>query len=131
MQKVMLMVVLAVASSNALAEWVRVTANADNGLTVYADPSSISKSGNTVTMWSLYDFKTAQVDDGSDPYFSTKFQNVYDCKRELRQVLELSNFSGNMGNGEVLFSYHDTGKWTLFELESVSEYLWKYACREP
>lgn len=128
MHKVILMILLAAISSNAAAGWVRVTGDADGGLAVYADPTTMRKSGNSVKMWSLHDFKTAQIDDGGDPYLSSIFQNEYNCKKELRQVLEISNFSGRMGSGEVVFSYHDAGKWTPFEFESVSEHLWKFAC---
>ena len=128
MRKVILMILLVVASSNAVAEWVKVTSISDSGLTVYADPTTISKSGDTVAMSSMYDFKAAQMEEGFEPYVSARFQVEYDCKEKQKRVIEFNNYSKNMGNGEVVFSYNDTDKWTPVELNSVSEPLWKSAC---
>lgn len=130
MRKIILMLILTTVSNGVVADWVKVTSNAESGLTVYADPSSMSQSDNKVSMLSLYNFSKARVEDGFDPYLSAIFQVEYNCEKEHRRVLEFTNFSGNMGNGEVLFSYHDIGSWTPFELESLSEYLWKYACKK-
>lgn len=128
MRKVILMILLVVASGNAAAGWVKVTGISDSGLTVYADPTTISKSGDTATMWSLYDFKAAQVEEGFEPYVSARFQVEYDCKEKQKRVIEFNNYSKRMGSGEVVFSYNDTDKWTPVEPESISEPLWKSAC---
>lgn len=128
MRKVVLMVLLAVASGNALAGWVKVSGKDGGESTVYADPSTISKSESTATMWSLYDFKAAQVEEGFEPYFSAKFHVEYDCNDKQKRVIEFNNFSKNMGRGDLVFSYNDTDKWTPVEPGSISEPLWKSAC---
>jgi len=38
----------------------RLASNNDVGITTYADPTTIRKSGNKVKIWSLDDFKTVQ-----------------------------------------------------------------------
>lgn len=128
MRNVILMMLLAFVSSNAVAGWAKVNSNPENGLTVYADPTTIVKTGDTVVMPSLYDFKAVQVEEGFEPYISARFQVEYDCKAEQKRLVEFQNFSGKMGSGEVVFSYNDTDKWTPVEPESISESLWKFAC---
>jgi hypothetical protein len=48
MRKLILILLLAVLSSSAMAEWIKVGAN-DNS-TIYADPATIRKEGNMVKM---------------------------------------------------------------------------------
>ena len=76
------MILLAVVSINAMAEWVEVGVNDFIGSTFYADTETISKSGNKVKMWVMYDYKTAHdvVGDNFGKYMSTKNHNEYDCK---------------------------------------------------
>lgn len=114
---------------SAIADWQQVPANGE-GLTVYADPGSISKSSGYIVMNSLYDFKTIRNEDRLEPYLSVIFRIEYNCANEQRRVLGFSNFTSNMGHGDVVFFYHDIGNWTLFEQGSLSEALWKFACKE-
>lgn len=128
MHKIILTILLAVGCGSASAGWEKVTSLSENGLTVYADPGSISKSDDGVKMLSLYDFKAPQQEEGVEPYLSTKFINEYDCTNRKRRVLEFNNFSKSMGKGDATFSFNDTDIWRPVEPESLSEYLWKYAC---
>jgi len=81
MHKAILIMLLAVVSSSAMAEWVSLGESGDKTLTNYADPATIRKSGNRVKMWSLYDFKTVQV-----RFRSVRLQIEYDCKEEEYRV---------------------------------------------
>jgi hypothetical protein len=49
-----------VVSTSAIAEWVAIGETEEKDLTVYADPTTIRKTGNIVKMWSLDDHKMAQ-----------------------------------------------------------------------
>jgi len=51
MKKLLLILILAIVSSSAIAEWFEVDTRRRVGLTAYADPTTIRKSGNKVEMW--------------------------------------------------------------------------------
>jgi hypothetical protein len=127
MRQLISILFLATLASNAIAGWEKVPTSAE-GMTVYADRSSISKTEGTVTMASLYDFSKTQSEEGLEPYLSATFLIEYNCTNEQRRVLEFSNFTKNMGRGDEVFAYRDAGSWTPFELGSLSESLWKFAC---
>ena len=127
MRKVLLMMLLAIVSGNAMAEWVKVSV--DKGNADYADPSSIRKSGNTVKMWTLSDFKTPQT-VASYTFLSSKRQAEYDCKGEQHRVLSFDWLSKNMGKGPVIFSKSDTGKWEQVPPNSVAHSMWQLACEK-
>jgi len=76
MHKAILIMLLAVVSSSAMAEWVKVSE--DKLVTAYADPTTIRKLGDKVKMWALWDYSTAQEDD-SKPHMSTRVQKEFNC----------------------------------------------------
>jgi len=127
MRKPILMMLLAVVSSSAAAGWGVVGKN--DGGTAYADPATIRKAGNIVTMWTLLDFKTANVEaESGNRYMSAKSQNEYDCKEKRTRRLVVSYHSGNMGDGRAVHSNSESGKWVPVPPDSGFELLWKSAC---
>jgi hypothetical protein len=100
--KLLIAVLLAVFSTNSMAEWTRVGGDGD-GITTYTDLSTIRKSGDRVKMWDLMDYKVVQT-VGSTRYLSLVAQDEYDCKEETRRTLALIFYSKNMGAGEVVFN---------------------------
>src|SRR5262249_33964717 len=69
------------------ADWVSTCSSpAYGGTDVYVARSTISRSGNLVKMWDMYDFKTTQTADGKH-YLSAKNQHEYDCKGKRRRML--------------------------------------------
>ena len=100
MYRAILVMLLAVVSSSAMAEWVAIAAA--DGIISYANPATIRKSGNKVKMWSLIDFNSVQEDAG-DKFLSSKSQNEYDCKEERIRTLYFSWHSENMGDGDVVY----------------------------
>jgi len=127
MNKLLLTLMLAVVSSSAVAEWVYV--GTTDKSTVYADPTTIRKSGNKVKMWALYDFNLVK-EIGGNKYLSKKFQDEYDCKEEQERMLYFSEHSENMGEGDVVYvGYKLPDKnWTPIPPGSIVEGLWKFAC---
>lgn len=125
MRKAFVMMLLAGVCSSAAAAWIEV--NRDETTTDYLDPTTIRKAGNMVKMWSLTDYKTAQVADGK-PYISSRQQNEYDCKGERVRILSLSAHSGNMAGGETVFVGTDPSKWVPIAPGAIMETLWKIAC---
>jgi len=129
MHKAILMLLLAVVSSSAMAGWVEVDTSRRVGLTTYADPNTIRKSGNKVEMWVLYDYKTEQT-NARKPYMSIKGQWRYDCKKEQQQPIYEILLSENMGKGEVIGKaiYKESVKWLPVSPESIGMVYWKLAC---
>ena len=100
--KLLIVALLTVFSTNVLAEWTEV--GGGDGITSYADPSTIRKSGNKVKMWSLYDLRVAEKSYDGMRYLSSISQDEYDCKEETYRILALNLHSKNMGAGEVVYS---------------------------
>jgi hypothetical protein len=42
----------------AQAEWVDIGGKVEQGLTVYLDPDTVHRSGDVVTLWAVFDYKT-------------------------------------------------------------------------
>ncbi len=101
MHKAILMILLAVVSSSAMAEWVKVSE--DKLVTAYADPTTIRKLGDKVKMWALWDYSTAQEDD-SKPYMSVRIQNEYNCKEETDRQIYATTFSVIIMEGYKIYT---------------------------
>ena len=125
-----LMEPLTVVSSGAAAGWIAVSVNETVGVTAYAGPATIRRAGDMVKMWDLLDLKTAQQGSGNlrNSYLSSKTQHEYDCKEKRVRQLYFSWHSGNMGNGELVFSNSEPVPWNPVSPGSILEYLWKIAC---
>jgi len=128
MPKAILILLLAVVSNGAAAEWVNVSTD-DSGSTIYADPSTIRKVGNRVKMWVLFDYRIATLDAG-DKIMSKRKHEEYDCKKRQIRLLYLSKHSGRFTEGKVVY-LNDIpyNKWMPIVPGSVLEDLWRYACR--
>jgi hypothetical protein len=127
MHKAILMLLLLVTSSSAVAAWVKVGSN--ETVTIYAHPNTIRKTTvNKVKMWSLYDYNTAQEPTGSRPYMSMKFQDEYNCKEEQSRILYTITHSENMGGGRSLYGRKHDMVWTPISPGSIFHNLWKFAC---
>jgi hypothetical protein len=119
-------------SAGAMAEWTK-TGGGDNPSTGafdhYVDLSTIRKSGNTAKMWTLNDYKKAQIVGNGKSYLSTMGRQEYDCNEEKFRVLSLYFYSGNMKNGDLVLSddTEDT-QWRSIPPESISAAQFKIAC---
>jgi hypothetical protein len=123
MRKVILMLWLAVASSSAQAAWALVTSNEEAA--IYADISSLSKSGGMVKMWDITDFrqKVAGVN-----YSSVKSQREYDCKAKQNRMLSYASMSNNMAGGLVVKSSNSARLWSPVYPGGIVAALWNTAC---
>ena len=122
-----LVFVLLLLSTPVWAGWKSVRQNGAG--TVYADPDTIVRNGNTARMWSLLDYKDFQrmVEVG---YFSQKTEAEYDCAERRSRGLNLSLRSGHMGEGEVIYSDDSPHDWEPVAAGTVAEDLWAVACKE-
>ena len=110
----------------ALAEWVSVGSTGGNP--VYADPTTIRRTGDIAKMWSLFDLKVAQDDDNGKLVLSGKSQDEYDCKEEKHRRLYFVTNVGAMGEGAVASVSDKLGNWTPIAPRSMNEALWKFVC---
>lgn len=131
MRKFVLMLLLTVVSSSALAAWVQVGSSTD--FNSYADPASIRKDGvgamqgSKAKMLSLIDYTTVLTAAGKS-YASIKAQHEFDCRQEQVRMLYSSIYSGHMGNGVEVESKFQPENWRPVPTRSIEEILWKVAC---
>src|SRR5665647_459053 len=132
MRKAILMLLLAVVSNSAVADWVKVGIINDEE-TFYCNPTSILRDGDRVKMSCLHDYNEAQIRpyEGMQdlPFLSTLDQREYDCKTEQFIILNHSYYSGNMGSGDVVYSYNDPGEWIPIVHEGTGDKQLKIACK--
>jgi|ERR1035437_932440 hypothetical protein len=125
MRKAILIMILAIVSSNAAAEWVGVSYSGN--FTVYADPTTIRRAGNMVKMSILVDLKKAEY-HGLMPFMSMIGKDEFDCKEDQSRRLASSLYSGKMGEGAVVSSSSDPINWEPVPPRTSVEALWKFAC---
>ena len=126
MRKAILLMILAIVSSSAAAEWVAVGGN--DLSTTYVDPATILKVGDKVKMWHLVDFNAVQVKPTGKRYMSEKLQYEYDCKEERARMLTFLSHSGNMGGGVMVEGDWHPQKWAPLPPGGLVGYLRKFAC---
>ena len=100
--RLLLLTLLVLSSGSAYAEWVTVSEDKQEGKTAYVNPDAI-RNGNLVKMWTLLDYKTTQMREGS-LYMSEQAQHEFDCAEERFRILALAKYSGNMASGNVVYS---------------------------
>jgi hypothetical protein len=127
MRTFILMMVLAVVSSSAMAEWVEVLSGV--GGTAYVDTATIRKVGDKVRMLQMIDFKAVQIVAG-DKYMSIREEREYDCKEVQSRNLAYTSYTGNLGEGEVVWNSASLGEWSPTKPNTVLASLWNYACQK-
>ena len=126
MRDITLTVLLTIASNNAMAEWVKVTASSfgtGGEIIAYADPDIVPKYSNRVKMWELYDFKRSRSSNTS-----SRKRVEYDCKKEQARQLQATYYAESMGKGDVLISVTTPGQWEPVLSGTVNKKMWQFAC---
>ena len=123
-----LILLLATVSSHAVAEWINISTNS-NGSAIYADPTTIQKSGDRTKMWVLFDYRKVIIESG-DKIMSVKKYEEYDCNKSQARLLFISKHSGRFTEGKVVY-VNDIpyNEWIPVVPGSTPEDLWRYACR--
>lgn len=80
-------------------------------------------------MWLLYDYKTTQTKEPGS-IVSAKMQSEYDCLEESFRSHAVLEYSGNMGEGKLVFTNTDVGTWAPISPGSIVQLEWKRACRK-
>ena len=122
----LLWLVLSVASSQACAAWIRIGRTEDSN--VYADPSSIKRSGRFVTLSTLTDYTAPQLFQGN-AYHSYQAQWEYDCTNPKREILvSVTHYRGNMGKGGTVAPAQFLEEWDPVIPKRLAEGQWRFAC---
>ncbi|MEP6610089.1 MAG: surface-adhesin E family protein [Burkholderiaceae bacterium] len=117
-------------AATAAAKWVELgSLPAYGGTDIYSDPVTLRRSGDMVTMWEMWDFKTPQV-IGGQRVSSVKNQYEYDCKRARRRMLATAGFPAHMGKGPVVGSGNRTDAWESAPPSNYTGELLKIACEK-
>jgi hypothetical protein len=127
MRGAILMLLLAVVSRSAMADWVKVGSNQTD--TLYVDPSTIrAGADNSVKLWAMNDFKVPQRLHEREPFKSEKAEYEYDCKLAQSRLLYFTSYTESMAEGEVVDFNLVPGAWDRVPPNSGLEELWKIAC---
>lgn len=111
------------------AQWESAGSNHD-GDGYYLAPATIRRSGDTVKLWDMYDFKVAHMSEGK-PMLSMRSLWHYDCRGARRRMLAATAYAGHLGKGAVVGSenFANPGAWEpIGPDEGSSRYVLKLAC---
>ncbi|MCS6303859.1 MAG: hypothetical protein H8K07_09350 [Nitrospira sp.] len=92
--------------------------------TLYFDPGTIHRERTRATLWQLTDLKW----NSTTRYLSFKTQKEFDCEQYRVRVLQVIEFSRQMGTGRSASGYIESGNWQPVEQHSGNHVLWKTAC---
>ena len=112
------------------AEW-ELCGGSDDKFMVYCDKSTIRKKGAISRMWGLREFSSVQTNARGDRYMSVKSLHAYNCEEETRATISLIQYSGSMGQGNVVLSgtrQEREWQWEPIVPGSIAEAQWKIAC---
>jgi hypothetical protein len=84
-------------SGSAHAEWSRV-GNFDNG-DFYIDRASMSIKGGQREVWSMMDYRYAQMDGNKNIFRSSRSMLQLNCPEKKARIIHMSFFSGQMLRG--------------------------------
>ena len=130
MKKLILTILLTITSTSAMAEWTYLTSS--NSEDIYIDKSDIREKGNMVKMWDMTDYKSRQIQTDKDgaSFLSTRSLTEYDCLEVKFTTLNITFFSGNLGEGEIVFNHQYDKKWADIPPDTIVKRLWKTACNK-
>lgn len=95
--------------------------------TVYFDPNTIHREGGRATLWQLTDIQW----NSTTRFLSSKTHKEFDCEGSRVRVLQVIEFSRQMGTGRSTAGYIEHGGWQPVGAESVNHALWKVVCEKP
>ena len=127
MNKLLLVLILTIISSNVLADWTLVQTGKESD--EYVDSATIHISGNLAKMWSLTNIsKNIKNIRPGENAFAVKTVREYDCKEHKTRALFIAWYNDYMGTGGIeRSSENPDAKWKEVT-PGIREYSWKIAC---
>lgn len=120
----LVLLLLSLVASPALAEWVRNGSSSDGSTAFYYDPATIRVNGNMRLVWEVQDLKERAKEGG----LSNRALWEYDCKEEQHRILSFSMYSGPMVTGNTLISDGKPGQWDYVPPRSADADMLKMVC---
>ncbi|MDV6343538.1 surface-adhesin E family protein [Nitrosomonas sp. Is37] len=119
-------------SGSALADWASIRVPAEwkpvkGEKDFYIEPSSIKKSGDRATMWSLINYGTPMQVENMKHLSSTELDE-YDCKDKKYKTLAFYWYPDPNAKGNVTYSETTSSNWEAVISNSPTEVAWKTAC---
>lgn len=129
MRNTLLVMLLAVVSISAKAEWVDVISKDGGNINYYADRSSISKEGSMVKVWTLENYlHKKELNKTGKFYLSDKSLIEFDCKQARFRVISESYYAEKMGVGDPFFIETIADNFDQFPPDSIGQNMWEFAC---
>ena len=127
MNKLLLVLILTIISSNVLADWTLVQTGKESD--EYVDSATIHISGNLAKMWSLTNIsKNIKNIRPGENAFAVKTVREYDCKEHKTRALFVAWYNDYMGTGGIeRSSENPDAKWKEVT-PGIRESNWKIAC---
>lgn len=128
--KRLLPAVLLLTALNAQADFVKY--HEDDEMVSYLDPTSITRDGREMRMWTIDDYRQTQTDIPNKPYRSVKSLWTFDCAKRVSDVITAQYYMEGMAQGESI----DSGaaverQWDRVTPGTVGELAFKVACARP
>ena len=92
--------------------------------TLYFDPDLIHRDGHRATLWQLTDIKW----NSATRFLSFKTHKEFDCEHARIRVLQVIEFSRQMGTGRSAPGYIENGNWQPVDERGINRALWRVAC---
>ena len=124
----MLVLLMTLASSSAMAEWVRVHGN--DKVTVYADPSTMRNRLYIARIMTLFDFRAENVLRDGNQYMSVIRETEFNCRENLQRMISYSIYSGKMGRGRMLDSGNEAQDWKPVSRANIALDMKSFACEK-
>jgi hypothetical protein len=94
--------------------------------TVYFDPETIQRNGTRATLRQLTDIKW----NSTTRFLSSKIHKEFDCAGSRVRVLQVIEFSRQMGAGRSTSGYIENGNWQPVQAQNLNHVLWRAACSQ-
>lgn len=117
---------LAVCMPSLAADWVVLLAAP--AATLYTEPSTIEKTGDSATLWVLLDYKQPQLDKTGKQVLSDRLHYQYDCKNKTESIIATTAYTGPMGSGDIVNENPDAPQVTPVASGTPAEDMWMQAC---
>jgi len=124
--KTLTLLLLLFQSHFCFAGWVELVS--DQNSTEFLNLETAVRTDDLVKMWSMSDFKTAQVVGKGEQFKSLKSLREYDCEHHKERSISLIYYTESMGMGHVVFFYPSQGDWKSIEDDALVSMLHRSAC---
>lgn len=119
---------LVMASASASADWVKVADSMNDKVHHYLDPSTMRKEGTVMRVVTLTDYEEPQAISDTQRFHSVKMQDAFDCASQTGRHLSLTALTGNMGSGSVVATELRAAEVRKILPDTADEETLKYVC---